>query len=96
MTERDHLRSRRGTRCEIIVRGELDARFASAFDEMTVFVERGRTHIVGDVIDQSQLLGLLERIASLGIELISVNPISEEGDRAGVGRVVPGDESATP
>ena len=67
MKERDHLRVRRGTRCEIIVVGELDTRFASAFDEMTVYAEDGRTHIVGEVIDQSQLLGLLERIAGLGI-----------------------------
>jgi hypothetical protein len=70
-----------GTGCEIVVRGELDSRFASAFDGMTTHVEGGNTHIVGYVIDQAQLHGLLDRIASLGIELISVNPISEEGAR---------------
>jgi hypothetical protein len=96
MKERDHLRVRRGTRCEIIVGGELDARFASAFDEMTVSVEGGRTHIVGEVIDQSQLHGLLEQIASLGIELISVNPIPEESNHAAAGEVLPGDEAPSP
>jgi hypothetical protein len=95
MKERDHLRVRRGTRCEIIVVGELDTRFASAFDGMTVHAEGGRTHIVGEVIDQSQLLGLLEQIAGLGIELISVNPIPKERDHAAAGDVVPEDESPT-
>ncbi|MGE3600957.1 MAG: hypothetical protein AB7N70_36035 [Dehalococcoidia bacterium] len=79
MAERNHPRVRAGTRCEIVVRGELDARYASAFDEMTSHVEGGNTHIIGNVIDQAQLYGLLERIASLGIELISLNSIPEDG-----------------
>jgi hypothetical protein len=70
---------RRPRRYAIVVRGELDAQYAAAFDEMTVSVERGRTHLVGEVIDQSHLYGLLDRIASLGIELISVNPLPDEG-----------------
>ena len=69
---------RRPRRYAIVVRDELDARFAAAFDEMTVSVEGGRTHIVGEVIDQAHLYGLLDRIASLGIELISVNPLPDE------------------
>ena len=87
---------RRPRRYAIVVRGELDARYAAAFDEMTVSVEGGRTHIVGEVIDQSQLHGLLERIASLGIELISVNPIPDERDHAAAGEVLPGDASPPP
>jgi hypothetical protein len=51
---------------------------ASAFDEMATYVEGGRTHIVGEIIDQSQLHGLLDRIANLGIELISVNPLPDD------------------
>jgi hypothetical protein len=58
---------------EIVVLGEFDARFASAFEEMTIQTEGGRTHIIGEVIDQSQLLGLLDQVRNLGIELISVN-----------------------
>ena len=81
MAERSHSRVRAGTRSEIVVRGELDSRFASAFDGMTAHVEGGNTHIVGYVIDQAQLHGLLERIAGLGLELISVNPIDEEDSR---------------
>jgi hypothetical protein len=53
---------------------------ASAFDEMATYVEGGRTHIVGEIIDQSQLHGLLDRIANLGIELISVNPLPEDSE----------------
>lgn len=68
--------ARRPMRYEIVVRGALDAQSASAFDDVAVSVHRGRTHIVGEVIDQSHLNGLLRQIAGLGIELISVNPIA--------------------
>jgi hypothetical protein len=62
-------------RYEIVVRGELGERFALAFSDMRLVVERGETHIVGEVIDQSQLHGILDRIRGLGIELISVTPL---------------------
>jgi hypothetical protein len=62
---------------DIVVRGEVDEYLASAFDEMTVYSENGQTHILGAVVDQSQLHGLLGLIQNLGIELISVNPLYE-------------------
>jgi hypothetical protein len=68
------------TRYELVVRGELGSRFASAFSGMKIHAEGGCTHIVGEVVDQSQLHGILDRIRDLGIELISVTPIAEEGD----------------
>jgi hypothetical protein len=70
----------RATRYEIVVRGELDERFASAFDDMTIHVEDGCTRIVGEVVDQSRLYGLLEQINNLGIELISVIPFDGVND----------------
>jgi hypothetical protein len=33
---------------------------------------------VGDVADQSQLHGLLDRVAQLGIELVAVGPATDE------------------
>ena len=42
----------------------------------------GLTVLTGDVIDQAQLLGFVERGQELGVELVSVQPDDdrEEGD----------------
>ena len=34
----------------------------------------GTTVLTGDVADQAQLVGLIERIQELGVELVSINP----------------------
>ena len=39
--------------------------------------ETGNTLLTGDVVDQARLHGLLKRIRDAGMELISVNPITE-------------------
>ena len=62
-----------GASCyRIVVRGRLSDRLASAFAGMTLEPGEGTTSLVGKVSDQSQLFGLLERVHSLGIELLSV------------------------
>ena len=63
-------------RCyRIIVEGELGPRYAQAFEGMEVRATDGATEITGPVVDQSQLHGLLGRIADLGITLRSVTPL---------------------
>jgi hypothetical protein len=57
----------------IRVRGRLSARLAGAFDGMTLVPCRGATELVGEVVDQTQLHGLLARIRDLGLELESVS-----------------------
>ena len=71
------------TRYRLVVRGELGARYASAFDEMTISAHDGITEITGDIIDPSHLQGLLDRIANLGLTLHSVNPLDTDNDDAG-------------
>jgi hypothetical protein len=61
------------TTIRITVRGRLSERLAAAFDGMTLRSRSGATEIVGDVIDQVQLHGLITRIRDLGLELESVN-----------------------
>jgi hypothetical protein len=51
----------------------LSGRLASAFDGMSLVGCRDRTHLVGEIVDQAQLYGLLARIRDLGLELESVN-----------------------
>jgi hypothetical protein len=56
----------------IVVKGMLSDRFASAFAGMAIEADDGKTSIVGLVSDQSHLFGILERIRSLGLELVRV------------------------
>jgi hypothetical protein len=56
----------------LVVRGELDSRFAYLFGGMTMTACAGTTVLTGDVVDQAQLHGLIERIEELGLELVSV------------------------
>ena len=53
----------------------MSERFASGFTGMTVEPCDGTTALVGDIVDQSQLFGLLERVRSLGLELIRVEVV---------------------
>ena len=66
------------TRYRIVLRDELSDRFEAMFEPMEMNRSEGTTVLVGDVVDQAQLHGLLERVARLGIELISVEA---EGSR---------------
>ena len=61
------------TTYRIVVRGELSRRYVPAFEGMTLATGEGQTAIVGPVIDQAHLHGLLNRVSDLGLELISVN-----------------------
>ena len=70
-------------RYRIVIEGELGPRYASAFDGMTLRAHDGETEITGPIIDQSHLLGLIERIASLGLTLHSLNPLETENAEAG-------------
>ena len=62
----------------LVIEGELGPRYAPAFDGMTLCAHNGKTDITGPIIDQSHLLGLLERIASLGLTLHSLTPLKTE------------------
>ena len=75
------------TNYQIVIRGELSQRFATAFEGMALVAEDGQTTISGPVVDQAHLHGLLDRVRDLGLELISVNavlgrtPATADGDR---------------
>lgn len=69
-------------RYRLVVEGELGPRYASAFDGMTLFAHDGETEITGSIIDQSHLQGLLTRIASLGLTLLSLGPLETKSAEA--------------
>ncbi len=58
----------------LVVEGELSSRYDSVFEGMRLEYAQGRTAIVGTLTDQSHLHGLLQRIAALGLTLVSVGP----------------------
>ena len=64
-------------RYKIVVRGELSEHFAFGFEGMDLRAESGRTVLVGEVVDQSHLHGLLERVRDFGLELLQVEALSE-------------------
>ena len=69
-------------RYEIVVRGRLSSRYEYAFDGARLVARNGQTTLRADLVDQSQLYGLLNRLRDLGIELVSVNPVAGTGDAA--------------
>ena len=75
-----HIRTRKGTRIVycIVVRGEIGERFALAFEGMKVETRGGQTALTGEVTDQAQLHGILNRICALGLQLVSVESSLQE------------------
>jgi hypothetical protein len=59
----------------IVVRSELSGRYAKAFEGMEMETTSGHTILTGEVVDQVQLHGILDRISGLGLELVSVEPL---------------------
>jgi hypothetical protein len=56
----------------ITVRGRLSERFSAAFEGMDVEPGEGETVLVGELRDQAQLYGVLNRLRDFGIELVRV------------------------
>ena len=62
------------SRYRIVLRGRLSERFESVFEGMALKSGPNQTVLVGDVRDQAQLYGLLDRLRDFGIELVAVAP----------------------
>jgi hypothetical protein len=60
------------THYEITVRGRLGETLTTAFDGLTAKATPAQTVLSGELADQAALYGVLERIESLGLELLEV------------------------
>jgi hypothetical protein len=69
--------SARGRQYRLVLRGELSDRFAGEFEGMHMERVAGTTVLSGNVVDQTHLYGLLDRLPELGIELVSVQPVGD-------------------
>jgi hypothetical protein len=66
---------------QIILQGHLSDQWSDWFDGFTIAPdERGQTILIGPVIDQAALHGLLKKIRDLGIVLISINRLDPGGE----------------
>ena len=61
----------------IVVRSKLCERYASAFEGMKMETKDGQTILIGEIIDQPHLYGILDRINGLGLELLSVQALPD-------------------
>jgi len=62
---------------QIRVKGRLDSSWSEWFDGFSITLEGNETSLIGIVVDQSALHGILAKINDLGLPLISVNKLSE-------------------
>jgi hypothetical protein len=62
-------------RYSIVIRGELDAATLERLGEPQARVTDNHTELVCEVIDQSQLVGLLSGLTGVGVEVISAAPL---------------------
>ena len=65
----------------IVAGSELGERYACAFEGMRTETEDGRTILTGEIEDQPHLFGILRRLNGLGLELLSVQALSEDARR---------------
>jgi hypothetical protein len=62
----------------IVVRSELSYKDTAAFEGMELETQDGDTILTGEIIDQPHLFGILERINGLGLQLLSVQALTED------------------
>jgi hypothetical protein len=73
-------RATRGGTYRLVVRGELDDRFAYLFNGLDFERIAGTTVLSGSVVDQAQLYGYIARVEELGLELVSIRQTGEPVD----------------
>ncbi|MCW2877271.1 MAG: hypothetical protein JWQ95_1371 [Sphaerisporangium sp.] len=66
-------------RYEIRLKGHLDARWAAWFDGISVTnASDGTTVLSGQVLDQTALHGLLQKVRDVGLPLVSVTQVDPD------------------
>ena len=70
---------------EIRVKGHLDGHWSEWFDGLTIAnVENGEAALSGEIVDQSALHGVLNKVRDLGLPLVAVRsagPVCQDSTR---------------
>ena len=62
---------------QIRVKGRLDSSWSEWFDGFSITLEGNETSLIGIVVDQSALHGILAKINDLGLSIISINKLPQ-------------------
>lgn len=62
----------------LCIRGRITERLTAAFEGMRLETSGALTVFTGEIRDQAELYGLLERVRDLGLELVSIAPRATE------------------
>ena len=65
---------------ELEIRGEPGPVLRAAFPEFELLPDHGMTLLHGEFVDQAALHGVIERINSLGLELVSLHLVVDEDE----------------
>lgn len=76
---------------QICLKGILDSSWSDWFGGFSITVKGDETFLIGSVIDQSALYGILSKINELGLSLISVNRLTNKNKNTGQSQVDKGD-----
>jgi hypothetical protein len=63
------------TRYSIVVRGSVDAATLARIGDPDAHGHAGLTELVCDVVDQSQLVGMLSGLSRAGVEIVRAAPV---------------------
>lgn len=63
------------TRYSIVVRGEVDASTLARIGDPDSHLRADLTELVCDVVDQSQLVGMLSGLSGAGVEVVRAAPV---------------------
>jgi|WetSurMetagenome_2_1015567.scaffolds.fasta_scaffold45451_2 hypothetical protein len=67
-----------GGRFEIHVQGQLDSRWSEWLEGLEVkLLENGEMILSGSIVDQASLIGVLNKLGSLNLKLLSVNEVKK-------------------
>ena len=65
----------------IVIRGTIAEPLVGPLEGMRLECLGDEAEVVGDIVDQAQLQGVLAWLSDLGVEIVSVNPVGEPAER---------------
>ena len=81
------LKRREMQQIEVRVKGRIDERWSEWFDGLTItHTDQDETVLMGPVVDQAALYGLVAKLRDLGLPLLAVNSVKQDVPQKEVSR----------